>query len=435
MTAEIGIMNKMAVALAADSAVTIGIHNGQKIYHSANKLFALSKYHPVGIMIYGNAQLMGVPWETIIKVYRTELGQRSFHTLQEYCEDFISFLNTNNSYFPESEQNRYMQITAYNYFQKITEDIEKAIIEKLKGQNSISENETEVIVQDIIRKHYQQLKKIERLPAFSEQFSKRFVQKHKAVIVEIIKKAFEGLPLGDVQVDQLVYICSCLFTRNRFPKETSGVVIAGFGENEIFPSLFSYNIECIIDNTLKYRREQAEKIGEETTAAIIPFAQSEMVYTFLQGIDPHLDLISRYYLQHVFYSFPEIITEELLKKESKEMKKKIKEKLRKSTLTLYNNYIEQLEKIRFEQYTQPILDIVQFLPKDELASMAESLVNLTSFKRKITVGAETVGGPVDVAVISKGDGFIWIKRKHYFDAKLNPHFFDHYTRGVKSGKE
>jgi len=28
---------------------------------------------------------------------------------------------------------------------------------------------------------------------------------------------------------------------------------------------------------------------------------------------------------------------------------------------------------------------------------------------------ETVAGPIDVAIISKGDGLIWIKRKHYFD--------------------
>jgi hypothetical protein len=58
--------------------------------------------------------------------------------------------------------------------------------------------------------------------------------------------------------------------------------------------------------------------------------------------------------------------------------------------------------------------------------MAEALVNLTSFKRKISLEAETVGGPIDVAVISKGDGLVWIKRKHYFEPKLNPQFFDLY---------
>ncbi len=58
--------------------------------------------------------------------------------------------------------------------------------------------------------------------------------------------------------------------------------------------------------------------------------------------------------------------------------------------------------------------------------MAESLVTITSLKRKFTLEAETVGGPIDVAVISKGDGFIWIKRKHYFEASSNPQFFANY---------
>ena len=45
--------------------------------------------------------------------------------------------------------------------------------------------------------------------------------------------------------------------------------------------------------------------------------------------------------------------------------------------------------------------------------------------------SETVGGPIDVAVISKGDGFIWIKRKHYFKAELNPQFFANYSEEEK----
>ncbi|MFC1941213.1 hypothetical protein ACFLWL_02240 [Chloroflexota bacterium] len=77
MTAEIVIMNKEAIALASDSAVTMTEEAGQKIFTSANKLFSLSKYHPVGIMVYGNANFMDIPWETIIKIYREkELGKR-----------------------------------------------------------------------------------------------------------------------------------------------------------------------------------------------------------------------------------------------------------------------------------------------------------------------------------------------------------------------
>ena len=83
---------------------------------------------------------------------------------------------------------------------------------------------------------------------------------------------------------------------------------------------------------------------------------------------------------------------------------------------------------RKAEYWMPILANVAVLPKDELAAMAESLVNLTKFKRRASLQQETVGGPIDVAVITKGDGFVWVKRKHYFRAELNPRFMSRYQR-------
>jgi len=67
-----------------------------------------------------------------------------------------------------------------------------------------------------------------------------------------------------------------------------------------------------------------------------------------------------------------------------------------------------------------------------MALLAENLVSLTALKQKISLETETVGGPIDVAFISKNDGFIWIKRKHYFDGKLNPFFFDKYLTGTNA---
>jgi hypothetical protein len=46
----------------------------------------------------------------------------------------------------------------------------------------------------------------------------------------------------------------------------------------------------------------------------------------------------------------------------------------------------------------------------------------------VTKGTETVGGAVDVAVMTRGDGFVWIKRKHYFDPALNPRYFSRIQR-------
>lgn len=45
MTAEVAILNKGAIALAADSRVTVGA-SANKTYDTVNKIFTLSKVHP-----------------------------------------------------------------------------------------------------------------------------------------------------------------------------------------------------------------------------------------------------------------------------------------------------------------------------------------------------------------------------------------------------
>ena len=81
-----------------------------------------------------------------------------------------------------------------------------------------------------------------------------------------------------------------------------------------------------------------------------------------------------------------------------------------------------------ESYTAPLLNTVVSLDKEDMANMAESFISLTSLVRRMQPGEETVGGPVDVAVISKGDGFVWINRKHYFKPELNASFFNNYFK-------
>jgi hypothetical protein len=76
MTAEVAILNKIGVALAADSTVTITTANGDKTYNTTNKLFTLSKFHPVGIMMWNGTEFNGVPFELIIKEFRESLGRR-----------------------------------------------------------------------------------------------------------------------------------------------------------------------------------------------------------------------------------------------------------------------------------------------------------------------------------------------------------------------
>lgn len=428
MTAEIVIMNKEAVALAADSAVTIGQEKGQKIFTSANKLFALSKYYPVGLMVYGNANLMGVPWETIIKIYRKLLGEQKFDKLRDYADNFISFLDDGNKLFPDKLQKEYFYASISSYFHLIRNSIENKIkTDYFDKGKKVLKSQIEQITSDIIEKHYNDLEEKETLPSITENYTENVLINYSELIEKAKDNVFEKLPISEESINQLRKISIDLLSKDIFPNNISGIVIAGFGENDIFPSIKSFDIEFIVNNKLKFKERLYEEINFENTAAIIPFAQREMVATFMEGIDPNLQDQMEGYLSEIFNKYPEIIIDNIEKIDPDE-KGEYKKKLTEISNEIFEHYLEQIKIIKRNYYINPVISVVNILPKDELASMAESLVNLTSFKRKVTMVTETVGGPIDVAIISKGDGFIWIKRKHYFKAELNPQFISNYNR-------
>ncbi|HBR7504844.1 TPA: hypothetical protein L9358_001384, partial [Klebsiella pneumoniae] len=87
--------------------------------------------------------------------------------------------------------------------------------------------------------------------------------------------------------------------------------------------------------------------------------------------------------------------------------------------SLKDDIIDRVQRYCDENFTQKVTNMLTSLSKKDLSYMAESLVNLSAFKLKISDSYETVGGPIDVAIISKTDGFVWIKRKLYFDKNLN----------------
>ena len=432
MTAEVAVMNRQAIALAADSAATFREETGQKIFTSASKIFTLSKYQPVGVMIYGNASLMGVPWETIIKIYRDRLGQQTFKTIGDYAENFLTFLTEEKQLFADDEQKWYVERSIRSYFRFISKEITETVEKTIKAKGEIDEITTEEITARIVKDHLTRWREAELALSVPEDFTRNFRQKYRKLISKAKKEVFEQLPLTRSVSRQLTLIAANLFIK--FPTElltpnTSGVVIAGFGTEDVFPVLESFSVETKIDDYLKHKKNKEEcvRLTFPTDAAISPFAQSEMVLTFMTGVDPNYQNAINRDMRQMCISYPQILVDHIdfLDKQQKE---DLKVRLVEIGQKEFNEYRQKLLDYCRVHYISPIMRVVQGLPKDELAAMAESLINLTSFKKRVSMEEETVGGPIDVAVISKGDGFIWIKRKHYFERELNQQFFANYYR-------
>ncbi|RYU58536.1 hypothetical protein EWI61_10185 [Methylolobus aquaticus] len=425
MTAEVAIANASAIALAADSAVTIG---DQKIYNSALKLFSLSKVAPVGVMVYGNADLMDVPWETLIKTYRKNLAGTTHETLEKYAEEFLEYLNDNPALFPPESQKRWLLGNVTGYFQMLRDEFFEELHPILEANGQIEAAEVQQALSKVIGEHHTSLRSETYAEGMTDAFAKQLRSTYLDDFKKIRENVFEKVRIPGALASKLYDIAAFIHTRQVFSTGVSGLVIAGYGEDEIYPTVITFDVEGVIENKLKYRRneEKSHSISTGNECRIIAFAQEDMVATFMSGINPQVLYFLQSYLTKAFNRLPELLDS---KRNPSEEKRRFKSQVDKLLRGFFDEFGDHLR----DEQSHPVLRMVTVLPKDELAAMAEALVNLTAFKRRITESMETVGGPIDVAVISKGDGFIWVKRKHYFPAELNQHFFANYFRGVTNG--
>lgn len=423
MTSEVVVMNRLGIALASDSAATVYVGGRAKFYH-ADKLFMLSNHHPVGAMVYNNSSLLGVPWETILKMYRARLADRCFDTLEEYAANLIAFLNKNDHLFPETVQQHHYLNLVRTLFQGIRKGIQRemlAVISDSPGELTRAFKETQADVIQRSLAEWREKKDVDP-SCYEVNVADDMVSRASGEIHKIVADYFDGA--GRDEVNALYELAKLVVSKEEIlPESLSGLVIAGFGDRQYFPVMQAYELGEIFAGRLKYRCEGTSRIDSETPSVVRPFAQSDMVETFLSGMSPAFEIKLLDDLVKVMLESPNTIIDGV-PGIGRKRKEAYKEKVRPIAKEAISLMWRRLRAYRENKHLNPILQSIEFLPKNELAHVAASLVNLSSFQKRISISEdETVGGPIDVAVISKGDGFVWVERKHYFRPELNRHFF------------
>ena len=428
MTAVVGILNKQAVAIAADSAVTIDNGNGHKILNKENKVFALSKHHPVGIMIYNSADFMGTPWETIIKVYRQQLGDRSFPLLKDYQNDFLDFLRKRDFFASQESQAAYLGKLVGLLINSTINELVTVNRHLVNNPTEDQRHEFLNLFDDELANQTLQWGKMPKCIELQDYAFDEFEREAKRTLDTLIDLRFtkNGYGLSAATIDRMNHaVWEFVKTCENWTNFT-GLVFVGFGEDEIYPQLVPINISGVVGNRIRYYVDTAfsASISNENNAAVCPFAQTDVIDTILAGSDPSLDDVYK----RNFASFIQQYNNQILGIIGNADPKLTEQIVNLDPRPIVNALTDEIDKAVRELYISPLMSAVSTLSKDDLAEMAESLIYLTYLKRRITFAEESVGGPVDVAVISKGDGFIWIKRKQYFRSELNQHFFDNYLR-------
>jgi hypothetical protein len=398
MTCEIALMNKSAVALAADSAVTVSLGYRNHITNSENKLFMLSKNRPIGVMFYNVTDFLGVPLETIIKNYRHSLEDAWFPTVEKHATHFLAHLEASKEYYPQGSANLY---------------IERHVVAERERRDHLMEKFS------IEPQHYKTLRLSELRKSEPQHYSNGL---EKALG---LPKVLDGVGIED----DLKEIIELRITRGFDQDISFGLVFAGFGQDEVFPSLRAVEIEGGAQGAIKLKLSNSENISLQNPAVLASFAQTDTITGLAQGAHPELwkhikDTLSHYFIDTV----PEQLREKIekLQGEPSEVAKVLKEEAKTFLAGVLRDFeADVLNWIQHER-SQALRLAIAMASKEALSEIAESLVNVASLQQKISFSEETVGGPIDVAIITRGDGFIWMRRKHYFEPDLNPSYFQNY---------
>ena len=434
MTAEAVIMNKAAIAMAADSAVTVSSgRRGVKIFDSMNKLFELVDDSNVGVMIYGNAELNGLPWESAIKYYK--LSRRGFRgsSLEEYVDNFSAYLaDPNNVLSIETDASTVLNVV-YGKLLAVFDYIDRERLRWVAGSGRPIKSKLRQVLAEALMLLEEFLLAADEAPWASVLTDSVLRANYGKEIDKLVREIFVEFDISARMRNKIVDLGIEAVRRCTPESADTGLIIAGFAGKSPLPKIYEVTVRGRVNGVLRLTEPEWTEISVDNPSYLSTFAQDEEAWGFVSGITSDVRNAVTEYWDSWHQSFGIDVVEcvrQIVPRISSNRLKNIEREVAKLARQKFDEFLANMQVRQEELYIRPMLDSLAMLPKDELGVLAESLVSVTSLKQRMSIfDAETVGGPIDVALISPGDGFVWLKHKHYFSRELNPawHLTHHAT--------
>lgn len=381
MSSQVVVMNRNGLAMCTDSAVTVpGLQGQSSVYNEGRKLFPVCR--DIGLMTYNLMNHCSVALEDIIQGFKEETGGDRKATLSDCSGDFlkhVSGLDIPSNF--ASERN----------VKWLVHDLERGI----RAASGNLEARISALLGTV--RQAEPLFKVEKEAFHKENgdFLTDTLEKHPDVY---------GKPPSANVIRGFSGLCCEAVSRSFSSNVFSGLVFAGYGKSEFFPCVEHWTIDGVYKGKLRYWKDKksSHDMNQERNALahIIPFAQRDVTDLVLAGFDKGITNDLRRLINDLVRKF---LNNSLNNGEAGM-------KVDKENIFVGEAVISAINHMMI-QNSETFLKRVSQLPKNELAEMARTLVKVTSVRRMIDRDLRTVGGPVNVGVISKSDGFVWLPER------------------------
>ena len=183
--------------------------------------------------------------------------------------------------------------------------------------------------------------------------------------------------------------------------ERTFLVFAGYGEDEAYPSIYQYEVTGINKSKLQWQLSGSANISGEQESNIFTSGQSDIIDAIELGIQNELIGVIRKRFQTLI---EDLLTQNLLdsligKIDYPAIRQEVADLIRESGKEHLHQHLEAIKQFDLQK----------------MACLAENLIKATELHRKITFRQEGVGGLIDLAVITREDGFQWLNRKSWYE--------------------
>jgi hypothetical protein len=422
MTSQVVLFNKLGVAVASDSAVTS--FRG-KVLNGSEKIFDVGLPHKLAVLTSGLSTFMEYPWEVVLSAWSETLDQ-PLPNLGEYRDSLNKFLRT-----ISSNGTSYTRQEVGYIFREINEVSEEVLSLFHEHFYVFFENELDEVT-------FTRFKSNEWDEEFRTYISEKVPSGSKESLISHLKERIEsrskyseaaGVSASKASVwiedywagsettfdkyylhswplihgfQELVneYIAS----RLRFPldENSSEICLVGYGSHELFPSTAFFRIFGSLNGTLI---KTDESYWQPTPyAQRLFFGQSDAVQSLFSGDD------------HLFTSTAENVQRRVLGTLAEKLAANNDE-----SAVFVKDYIEQsmadnamsqeLREVGRQKRGEPFYRAIGMAPIADLAEFASQLVGVQAAYASMNQDNPTVGGTIDVAIITHRDGFRWIRHK------------------------
>lgn len=407
MTSEIAVMNQRAVALAADFAVTLIAGGTVVVRNEQKKLFNLIEGQPIGLMFFGVADMLGHPWDQLIEHYQKKVKPQAFAHVADYAVSFVAALDHLEEFFPKNRQkDDYKRLLAsvyryvFNYAQYLRDGA---------GQEGGDTAILEAAIEQVWRDYQFKPDGTPRpdLSCFPPEFGRKVLSEHGELINELITYGFAQFGLSKIAQQRLQDIGMFCVVKDLFLEDVTGLVFAGFGTEDRYPSVVTYFASAIVCGIVKRAEAGRDVIDTEQRSKICVFADSEVTNAFIRGIDFNLERRLYGGFRMLMHGLVDQVIGAFTAADPA-TREGVRERFQKDLVPrTFEAFYRAMSDYQQQAFINPVLHVLEIAGRNELAETARELVSLNVFKKRIMAQKETVGGAIDVAVISRDGGFQW----------------------------